>query len=159
MCDTFLYRNFVFMNQIDHTILTEKLVEIARFMSELESVLCEGYDSFRADVRNVRTAERDLELLVELASDVVGLLLADKGEVPARSYRDAFERARSLLPLPGDTASMLIGLATLRNRLVHEYGEVYDERLAYDGLHKAPDAFRAFATSVVNTIPDNDPLA
>lgn len=61
------------MNAIDTAIINEKLVEVARFVRELESVLGDGYDFFRSDVRNVRTAERDLELLIELTSDIVGI--------------------------------------------------------------------------------------
>jgi uncharacterized protein YutE (UPF0331/DUF86 family) len=137
------------MTELDTTILTEKLAELARFIAELESVLTKDYETFRSDVRNVRTAERDLELLVEHATDVVGLLVASQGDIPARSYRDAFERTRVLCDLSDTIVNVLIELATLRNRLVHEYGDVYDERLAYHGFVKAPDAFRQFAHAVI----------
>ncbi len=81
------------MNEPTVSIIEPKLAELLRFVHELEQCTSAPYEQFILDFRNTRTAERDLELTVELASDIVNHLLIHKQLPPPQSYRDAFVRA------------------------------------------------------------------
>lgn len=67
--------------------------------------------------------ERLLELVVQVALDILSHLLAEDGVTPT-SYRQVFEEAGRHGVLPADLASRLSDSAGLRNILVHMYDEI-----------------------------------
>lgn len=70
--------------------------------------------------------ERLLELLVQVAVDLVTHELGERGLVPD-SYRHAFLEAGRIGLLPEDLAARLADAASLRNVLIHLYDDIdYD---------------------------------
>ena len=136
------------MSQFNREVVESKLTDLLRFLEEFEKVIGSSFETFTADFRNVRTAERDLELIVEYATDVLTHLLVARDLPPPDSYRDAFLRAAREGLLPADLAERLAVLVSLRNRLMHEYTSAYDPRRAYDGFQSAPPLLRAFTETI-----------
>ena len=70
--------------------------------------------------------ERLLELIVQVAADILSHVLAERGASP-ESYRASFELAGEQGLLPTDLASRLARAAGLHNILVHLYEDIdYD---------------------------------
>ncbi|OGL89829.1 hypothetical protein A3J36_02700 [Candidatus Uhrbacteria bacterium RIFCSPLOWO2_02_FULL_54_37] len=140
------------MTNHETSMIDLKLTELLRFAQELEQCTAAPYEEFIIDFRNTRTAERDLELTVELSSDIITHLLIHKNLPPPQSYRDAYLRAAQAGILPVALAERLVQLSSLRNRIVHEYDAAYDPRRAYEGFRSAPPALRDFAGAISRAI-------
>lgn len=134
------------MNASVRRLLESKLTQLVRFREELESVTALAYDP--NDFKGMRTAERDIELLIEFSADTVNHLLLDRGLPPSESYRDAFVKAMKAGIISPELAGRLIPLASLRNRLVHEYDEEFDPHKAYEAFRAAPEVFREFTEKI-----------
>ena len=139
------------MSDSTPSIIEPKLVELLRFVQELEQCTSVPYEQFILDFRNTRTAERDLELVIELASDIVNHMLIQRQLPPPQSYRDAFVRAGGADIIDAALADKLVQLSSLRNRIVHEYDAEYDPRRAYEGFKAAPAIVRAFAQTITHS--------
>lgn len=140
------------MKEQTRTLLEGKLAEVLRFIDELEQVTASPFEHYSKDFRNARTAERDLELLVELGADIATHLILEQGGTPPRSYRDAFLRAGKAGILSMTIAEHLAVLASLRNRIVHEYDEEFDPRKAYTGFVRTAKPFRVFAEAIYRVL-------
>lgn len=136
------------MTEINRPLIETKLAAIGRFRSELERVLTGSYKAYIEDIRNVRMAERNIEMLVELAADTIVYLFTVRNLPPPDSYRETFLAANREGILPSELARKLADLASLRNRLIHEYDEKFDPLKAYEGFRAAPAALREFAEKI-----------
>ncbi|MEK7286099.1 MAG: HepT-like ribonuclease domain-containing protein [Nitrospirota bacterium] len=136
------------MNDRARAIIELKLTQIAVFLLELEQVTALPLEDYIKDFRNIRTAERTFELLIEFSSDVIGHFLMDKGLPPAHSYRDIFLRASKAGVISISLSEKIIPLVALRNRIVHEYDEQFDPKRAYEGFRLAPLVFQELSRSL-----------
>lgn len=134
------------MNPPLRRLIESKLAQLVRFREELESVTLLPYDP--DDFMRTRTAERDVELLVEFSTDIINHILLDQGRPPSESYRDAFVKAMRAKIIPPELAKRFTPLVSLRNRLVHEYDQEFDPIKAHEGFRAAPAAFRDFAEKI-----------
>ncbi|MCD5402049.1 DUF86 domain-containing protein [candidate division NPL-UPA2 bacterium] len=71
-------------------------------------------------------AERLIELIVEAAVDINGLMAVELGESPPQNYYSSFLKLGEMEILPEVLAKKLAPFAGLRNRLVHEYEDIRD---------------------------------
>jgi uncharacterized protein YutE (UPF0331/DUF86 family) len=96
--------------------------------------------------------ERLLELLVQIAVDVVGHDLAELGIVP-ESYRRTFLLAGEQGLLPSDLAASLADAAGLRNVLVHMYEEI-DYEIVATSVERALRDFGRFLELYARRLDD-----
>jgi uncharacterized protein YutE (UPF0331/DUF86 family) len=107
-------------------VLARKLAKLHVFLSDLRPY--EGATLHTVEEDHYRV-ERLLQLLVEVATDVLAHELAHLGVVPA-SYRDAVRKAVEEGLLPEKLGVSLERAAGLRNVLVHLYEDLDMEILA-----------------------------
>ncbi len=120
-------------------VLARKLERLSRYLVDLESH--RGRTS--TDIReNPYEVERLLELVIQVAMDVVAHLLAEEGVTPS-SYRAAFEEAGQKGLLPVDLAGRLADAAGLRNVLVHLYEDI-DYEIVARSIDRALQDFGEF---------------
>lgn len=120
-------------------VLARKLERLATFLADLRT----HRGRTRSDIHDDPYAvERLLELLVQVAVDIVAHLLAEKG-VTASSYRGAFEAGGQAGLLPVDLAARLSDAAGLRNVLVHLYEDI-DYQIVADSVEPALTDFEEF---------------
>lgn len=120
-------------------IINKKLEQIQVLLDELEKLLEKPFSASSSDMISIRAAERDFQLIVELASDINTSILIEKtGETPD-SYRESFADLGKLGILSKETLAKLVTSARLRNILVHEYD--FDED--YDKFYKSAKEFIA----------------
>jgi uncharacterized protein YutE (UPF0331/DUF86 family) len=107
-------------------VLARKLAKLRVFLSDLGPYRGASPAAVEEDHYRV---ERLLQLLVEVATDILAHELARLGVVPA-SYRDAVRKAVEKGLLPEELGESLERAAGLRNVLVHLYEDVDMEILA-----------------------------
>jgi uncharacterized protein YutE (UPF0331/DUF86 family) len=101
-------------------VLARKLAKLRVFLSDLRPYEGASIPAVEADHYRV---ERLLQLLVEVATDILAHELANLGVVPA-SYRDAVRKSVAEGLLPEALGESLERAAGLRNVLVHLYEEL-----------------------------------
>lgn len=120
-------------------VLARKLDALERYLGDLEPHRGTSPDRLR---ENPYRVERLLELVIQVAVDVVAHELAERDVTP-ESYRDAFVRAGRAGLLPGDLAGRLAEAAGLRNVLVHLYDDI-DYEIVASSVDRALEDLGAF---------------
>jgi uncharacterized protein YutE (UPF0331/DUF86 family) len=129
---------------LDKIAIEQKLTSLAAYLDELEQISQYSYQEYKANFQIKRTVERLIQLVVECATDINGLLITGLGEVPPRDYFSSFIALGDFSILPADFADTLAPTTAIRNRLVHEY-ETVDERLVYVSVKPILEEFTQYA--------------
>ena len=127
--------------------IERKLKLLAEYLNELEQISQASYKQYQTDFQVKRTAERLIQLVVEVATDVNGLLSVGLGESPPQDYFTSFTQLSQLGILPEDFAQTLAPTTAIRNRLVHEYDRV-DDRLVYISIKPILEEFTQYLDAI-----------
>ena len=115
-------------------IIEKKLEQIHALIAELKEWTEVDFEVFDRTVTLVRSCERNLELLVELASDInANIVLQKQGKTPD-SYKDSFQWLAKMGIIEESLCKKLIDSVKLRNGLVHEYEFELNNRKFYDSI-------------------------
>ena len=120
-------------------VLVRKLAALERYLKDLRPHAGKSAAEVRADPYEV---ERLLELVVQVAADILTHELSERGTTP-ESYRDTFLRSADAGLLPADHAERLADAAGLRNVLVHMYEKI-DYEIVAKSVERALEEFGAF---------------
>lgn len=115
-------------------IIEKKAEQIHALLKEVAEWTAVDFGTFDQTVTLVRSCERNLELLVELASDINNAIVLEKKEKIPDTYKDSFLWLKKLGVLEEELCSKLIDSVKLRNGLVHEYDFELDNRRFYNSL-------------------------
>lgn len=140
---------------LDKIAIEQKLTALAEYLDELEQISQYSYQEYKANFQIKRTVERLIQLVVECATDINGLLITGLGEVPPRDYFSSFIALGDLGVLPTGFADTLAPTTAIRNRLVHEY-ETVDERLVYAGVKPILEEFTQYAELVSKYLKETE---
>lgn len=100
-------------------------------MTELKGLLELPFSDFKKPFTNIRSAERNFQLIVELASDINAHIIAEMGAETPDTYRESFKRIVALKILDDKLLPDFIKSANLRNILTHEYDFDEDNLIFY----------------------------
>jgi uncharacterized protein YutE (UPF0331/DUF86 family) len=120
-------------------VLARKLERLSTYLADLDKHRGRTAVEIRDDPYEV---ERLLELLIQVAMDIIAHLLSEQGVTPS-SYRAAFEEAGRRGLLPTELAARLADAAGLRNVLVHLYEDI-DYEIVASSVGKATEDFSEF---------------
>jgi uncharacterized protein YutE (UPF0331/DUF86 family)/predicted nucleotidyltransferase len=130
-------------------IIYQKLAKVTEYLTELEELTQYSFEEYESDFKIKRAVERDIELIVEFATEVNGLIIVDSCEPPPADYFSSFIKMGQLGVLHKDFAQSLAHTAGIRNRLVHEYETIIDQ-LVYVGAKAIVRYFRQYVELVRN---------
>lgn len=133
-------------------VLARKLASLRRYLADLTPHAGKSAERILEDRYEV---ERLLELLVQVAVDIVTHELWERGVVPD-SYRGAFLAAAKEGLLPDGLASRLADAAGLRNILVHLYEEI-DYEIVAASVEEALRDFAVFADLYAGRLDEEPP--
>ncbi len=102
-------------------LILKKLEQMKELMQGLDSLLRVSADVFVRDLVSVRAAERNFQLLVDLASDINAQILLQRGRKTPDTYKQSFVDLQKEGVLDDSIVGDLILSAKVRNILVHEY--------------------------------------
>ena len=136
---------------MEKELLEAKLNQLLRILSETERWLAVPLADFSQDTKLIRACQRNLQLLVEYASDINGILILDSNEKVPGSYRESFtlvfgmEIASALSRIDRDA---LLGSVDWRNELIHEYEPGASHEVFYATFKESLVAYRHYAQAI-----------
>lgn len=129
-------------------VYLKKLEQMLELLGELESLLARPYPEFESDKIVCRAAERNFQLLVNLAVDVNLYLVAERTGKTPDSYRQSFVELARIGVLERTLAETLGRSAQLRNILVHEYDFDVDVGMFYRSVREFLGPFRQYMQAI-----------
>jgi uncharacterized protein YutE (UPF0331/DUF86 family) len=133
---------------MDRTLLDVKLNQLLHVLSETEGWLSVSSEAFAQDIKLVRACQRNLQLLVEYASDVNGILVLEFGTKAPGSYRESFTAVFAMdvaAALSDADRAALLASVDWRNSLIHEYEPEGSSGVFYAKLKEFLTAYRNYA--------------
>ena len=70
-----------------NSIIWKKLDQISLLLNELKELVGVPFPEFKSAFRNIRSAERNFQLIIELASDINAQLVTDGGGQTPDTYK------------------------------------------------------------------------
>lgn len=115
------------------------------------------YQEFSSALVHIRAAERNFQLIVDLASDINTHILLERGKKTPDTYRQSFVESAVVLSIKDTTARKLALSAGLRNILVHEYDFEEDYEQFYRSVKELLPAYREYMQVVHHYLFRNAP--
>ena len=135
----------------DKELISKKLEAIALYLTEIEPILELPFKEFYKNYRDIRTAERDFQLIVDTVVDInTHLILEHNGSVPESNF-ESFLVMEEIGILSPRFAKELAPGAGLRNKLVHEYERV-DPFILYKSLQKFVPLYRKYGKEIAKLL-------
>lgn len=128
-------------------VIHRKLGKLGEYIQKLEPIQKFPFKEYVGNYFTKHTAERLIELIVEGAVDINGLIITSLGEPPPKDYYNSFVLMGRLKILPEALVKKLAPTAGLRNRLAHEYEEIKD-RIVYENVKSIPVLYRRYISSI-----------
>lgn len=100
-------------------------------LNELQQLLSIPFEEFKSSFKNIRSAERNFQLIIEIASDINAQTVADSGIQTPDTYRESFKKMAELKVLDEKSLPKYIKSSNLRNILIHEYDFDEDNFIFY----------------------------
>jgi uncharacterized protein YutE (UPF0331/DUF86 family) len=133
-------------------IILKKIEQIKALLAELERLLAQPITEFKQDLTAIRAAERNFQLMVELASDINATILIDAGQSTPDSYRQSFADLQKLGVIADELSLVLVTSAKLRNILVHEYDFEEDYERFYVSAKQMMPSYQEYIEAILKYI-------
>jgi uncharacterized protein YutE (UPF0331/DUF86 family) len=114
--------------------------EYLRELAVLEDI---PYSDYISNFMHKRSAERLIQLLVDVAVDINSHVLVDEGFASPKDAFDSFTRVGEIGVLPSKFAVAIAPATGERNIIVHEYEEI-DDALVYDSIKETLKMFTEY---------------
>jgi uncharacterized protein YutE (UPF0331/DUF86 family) len=110
-------------------VLRQRLAAIHRYAAELEPLAAKPLSEYLADYVVRRAAERLIQLTVDAITGAADLIVRETGHEPSTSEPESLAQVQALGVISEQLARVLMQATGLRNRLVHAYQRIDDERV------------------------------
>ena len=140
---------------MEKELFEAKLNQLLQILRETESWLEVPLADFSRDTKLIRACQRNLQLLVEYASDINGLLILEGSQKVPGSYRESFAVVLTMdiaSALSRDDREALFASVDWRNELIHEYEPRASNEVFYASLKQSLVAYRHYAEAVYRAI-------
>ncbi len=112
-----------------HEALRQQFAAIIGFAAELEPLSTMPLARYVESPVIRRAVERLLQLIIEAITDAADIILREAGLEPSDAARETLARIQALGVISPPLARALMQATGLRNRLVHAYQRIDDERV------------------------------
>ena len=133
----------------------KKLKQITTLISELEEIMVIPFSEFRKKFVNIRSAERNFQLIVEQACDINNHILLETGHETPDTYRASFVGLEKIGILGNKTSKELVKSANLRNILIHEYDFDQDNFIFYKSVKKFIPTYKEYIVAIEKYLNKN----
>lgn len=131
-------------NIMINEIILKKLDQIKELINELERLLNTSLEMFIKDLVAVRAAERNFQLMVDIASDINTHILIERGSKTPDTYRESFIALEKKGILSHELVRQLAESAKVRNILVYEYDFEEDYEKFYHAARSHIPVYRQY---------------
>jgi uncharacterized protein YutE (UPF0331/DUF86 family) len=136
-------------------VLLKKLDQMQELVSELDELLAKPFDEFSSSFIYIRAAERNFQLIVDMASDINAHILVSRGKKTPDSYKQSFSDLGKINLLYRELIRKLVSTAKLRNILVHEYDFEEDYEKFYQSAKESIPAYREYLRMMFKYVKDS----
>ncbi len=140
---------------MDRDLLNAKLNQLLHVLHETDGWLEIAPDAFGRDTMLVRACQRNLQLLVEYASDINGIVVLEFGKKAPGSYRESFTAVFAMdigATLSDPDRAALLASVDWRNELIHEYEPAESHLVFYGKLKEFLLAYRNYARAIHSSV-------
>jgi uncharacterized protein YutE (UPF0331/DUF86 family) len=127
---------------VDAEVVQRRLERLDEYLTILERLRGYSYEAFVADPEHYGSAERFLQLSIELVNDLGNHVVADEGLGAVAVTADIPRLLAEQGMLTQELVDRWVRMIGFRNILVHEYLEI-DRRLVYEHLRDRLGDFAA----------------
>lgn len=127
--------------------VTAKLASIGRCIARVRARTPETAAALAADVDAQDIISINLQRAVQLAVDVAGVLIADKGLSPPSTMADSFHTLAAAGLIDSDLSKRLARAVGFRNVSVHEYEDI-DWEIVFSIATRQVSDFESFVGAV-----------
>lgn len=114
---------------VNREFVVRKMRLIGEDLERLAPIGTLPLEAYLADPKYEALAERYLERMIGRMIDVNYHVIVESGNAPPKDYHESFVRLGTLGILEAMFARQLAAAAGLRNRIVHEYNELEEEKV------------------------------
>lgn len=129
-------------------LIEKKISQIQALIEQLAEILKRPFSEFHTDLLAVRAAERNFQLLADIAIDINNQIVLEAGKEIPDTYRQSFLGLGRESILSTVLAETLAESAKLRNILVHEYDFEEDYQKFYESAKKFLPAYREYLSVI-----------
>jgi len=128
----------------------DKIQQLEEYLKYLRKINKEvgSEKQFLSDFYYFGTAERYLQLSIQIVIDTVQLVIVDSGLVRPEDNQDAISLLFEQKIISKKLVKQLDGIVGFRNILVHEYGKI-DRRKVYKYLTEKIDSLSLFKSEIL----------
>ena len=124
---------------IDKELIKNKMVDIEKYLKELDPILKSGTRIIIEDNLRLHTVERLFQLIVDTAVDInTHIIMASDFNIPDDSYSTFIVLGENKV-LSMDFAFKIAPSVGLRNLIVHKYGNVDLKKMVDDVINEIGD--------------------
>lgn len=139
-------------------LIQKKLEQISVLLKELKGLMALPFPEFKSTFKNIRSAERNFQLIIELASDINAQIVTDLGAQTPDTYRESFRRMAELQVLSESSLPHFIKSSNLRNILIHEYDFDEDNFIFYTSVQEFIPLYEEYIDSIKKHLVSKKPL-
>lgn len=140
---------------IDKDVIRSKLNEIDQYLTEIKPILELPEKEILGELRNLRTLERNFQLIVDAVLSINSHLIASRSLTPSEDYQGTFAILAQYKVLPTEFSQRIAPIVGLRNRIVHGYEKI-DRRKFINDLKKNHSQFRDYIKLINQLIKSPD---
>ena len=133
-------------------MIEKKISQMKLLMERIDKLLAVSFDEFRGDSTRIAAAERNFQLLVDLASDVNAQILIEKYGRTPDTYRQTFTQLDQEKILSHELTEKLVRGVQIRNILVHEYDFEEDYEKFYCAAKEFLPAYQEYMQAIYRYI-------
>lgn len=131
------------MAPLNKNLIVKRMKDLDQYLSELQPYISIGLEKYQRDREKRYVAERLIQLIVEVASDINRSIIESKDNAPPDTYYSTFARLNELEILPKELSDRLASTAGLRNRLVHRYEDI-EHKIVYHSAVRLLKDYRQY---------------
>lgn len=129
---------------VDNMVICKKLKQLASYYQELEQIAAGlTFENYQNQIVLKRAIERDIQLIVECATDINNMILKQLSKGPAKDYFNSFIDLADNQVIESDFALKLAPSTGLRNILVHEYEKI-DDQIVFKSITNVLTFYRQY---------------
>ncbi|CCJ33512.1 type VII toxin-antitoxin system HepT family RNase toxin [Caloramator australicus] len=136
-------------------LINFKIRELQKNLLHLKQVSLEvNKENLKEDIIRYWGIERGIHICVECVLDIANIIISSLGLERPDSYRETILTLYKQGVIPEQFAKQIVGMASFRNILVHDYTRV-DEDIILDVLKNRLDDFAVFAQYITKWLEEN----
>lgn len=140
---------------INSHLVEHKLRRMEGFLREIKQVKITSYKAFKSDIIKKRFIERNLQLSIEEIIDICKHIVSSLDMPEPETYKECFEQLAVQCVVSKENLDVYKEMIGFRNRLIHGYEDMDEERI-YGIYKKKLGDFSKFIADIRNFLKKED---